>query len=79
MGVHLNGTVRQDLVAFSLCARILGECSTIHSPPARFFVCLFFKQKLAHTHLFYSLSQDQSTVAWRAEMTVNECSPMSCV
>ena len=27
--------------AFSSRARILGECSTIHSQPARFF-CLFF-------------------------------------
>ena len=25
------------VVAFSLCARILGECSTIYSPPALFF------------------------------------------
>ena len=26
------------VVAFSSLARILGECSTIHSPPARFVV-----------------------------------------
>ena len=28
------------VVAFSSCARILGKCSTIHSPPALFFFFL---------------------------------------
>ena len=27
------------LLAFSWRARIFGECSTVHSPPARFVVC----------------------------------------
>ena len=35
-------------VAFSLHARIWGECSTIHSPPVLFFWCVFFK--LSHTY-----------------------------
>ena len=36
------------VVAFSSRARILGECSTIHSPPALFF--FFFKWRLARAH-----------------------------
>ena len=48
--VQQTGTV---VVAFSFsffssCARISGECSTIHSPPAlRFFI---FKWRLAFAH-----------------------------
>ena len=35
--------------------------------------------QLAHTYLFHSLGQDQSTVAQRAETTVVEYSLISCV
>ena len=70
------------VVAFSSLARILEECSTIHSPPALFF---FFgggvggvegkgEWELARVHSFHSLCQDQSTVAQRAETTVAKCS-----
>ena len=45
-------------------------------PSLRF---LFFKRRLACTHSFDSLCQDQCTVAQRAEMTVAKCSPTSCV
>ena len=65
------------VVAFSSRARILGECSTIHSPPALFF--FFFKWRLACAHYFLSLRQDQSTVAQRAKTTVAECSLTSYV
>ena len=37
------------LVAFSSLARILEDCSAIHSPPAVFFV-LFVKWRLARAH-----------------------------
>ena len=37
-GVHQLTMVFMVVVAFSSRARILGECSTIHSPPALFFV-----------------------------------------
>ena len=49
-----------------------------HSFPA----CIFFfflKRRLACTHQFLSLRQDQSTVVKRAETTVAECSLTSCV
>ena len=36
------------VVAFSSLARILGECSTLHSPPALFF--FFLKLRLARAH-----------------------------
>ena len=52
------------VVAFSSLARILGECSTIHSPPALFF--FFFKWRLARAHKFHSLGQDQSK--WLSEL-----------
>ena len=58
------------VVDFSSLARILGECSTIHSPPALFF---FLKRTLARAHQFHSLGQDQSTVAQQTETTVAEC------
>ena len=57
--------------AFSSLARILGECSTIHSLPAPFF---FFRWRLARAHYRHSLRQDRSTVAQRAETTVAESS-----
>ena len=63
------------VVAFSSLAGVLGECSTIYSPPALF----FFKWRLCGAHLFHSLGQDHSTVAQRAETIVAECSPTSCV
>ena len=46
------------VVALSLLARILGECSIIHSPPVCFL--FFFKWRLVHAHHFHSLGQDQS-------------------
>ena len=67
------------VVTFSSSARILGECSTIHSPPAFLLIFFFFKWTLARTHKFHSLGQDQSTVAQRTETTVTECSLTSCV
>ena len=51
-------------------ARILGECSTIHSPLA----LLFFKVEISSRTLIPLFGQDQSTVAQRAETTVTECS-----
>ena len=62
------------MVAFSSCARILGECSTVHSPPA-----LFLKVELSLRRRIPLLCQDQSSVAQRTEMTVTKCSLMSCV
>ena len=35
---------------FSLCARILGECLTIHSLSALFFSFFFSKWRLTRTH-----------------------------
>ena len=61
-------------VAFSSHARILGECSTIHSPPS-----IFFKVEISSCTLIPLLFQDQSTVAQRAETTVAECFLTSCV
>ena len=49
------------LVAFSSLARIWGECSTIHFPPA-----LFFKVEISSR----ALIQDQFTMAQQAETTV---------
>ena len=63
---------------FFLACKDLGKCSTIHSPPALFFF-FFLKCRLARTHLFRCLGQDQSTVAQRAETTVSECSSTSCL
>ena len=52
------------MVAFSSLARIWGECSTIHSPPALFFFFFpFFEMEISSTHLIHSVGQDQSTVA----------------
>ena len=53
--------------AFFARAKILGECSTVHSPPA------LLKWRLACAHLFHSLGQDQSTVAQQAETTDRLC------
>ena len=43
------------------------------------FFFLLFKWGLARTHQFHFLSQNESTVAQRAETTVTECSPTSSV
>ena len=64
---------------FSPLARISGDGSTIHSPPALFFfvvVCFCLRLRLARAHLFHSSGQNQFTVAQRAETTVAECSLM---
>ena len=45
-------------------------------------VCVFFfflKWRLARAHQFYSLGQDQSTVAQQAETIVVDCSLSSCM
>ena len=55
-----------DLVAFCLLARILGECSPIHSLPAFFF--FFFQVEISSRY------RNQFTVAQRAKTTVAECS-----
>ena len=57
------------LVTFFSLPSILGEIWTIHSPPALFFFFLSFKWRLARAHWFYTLGQDQSTVAQQAEKT----------
>ena len=62
------------LFVFVVC--FLGVCECV------LFVCFFvfvLKWRLARAHLFQSFGQDQSTVAQRAETTVTECSPTSCV
>ena len=65
------------MVAFPLIVRILGECSTIRSLPVLFFFFFFSGDSCAH--YFHSLTQNQSTVAQQAEMTVTECSLTSWV
>ena len=65
------------VVAFSSRARILGECSKIHFPPAAFF--FFFEVEISSRTLIPLFGQDQSTVGQRAETTVAECSLTSCV
>ena len=62
-------------VASSSLAKISGKCSTVHPPPALFFL----KWRLARVHWFHSLGQDQSTVAQRVETTVAECALTSYV
>ena len=74
-------TCRHVAVVFSSLARIVGRMFDRSFPECAFlFVCLFvLKWRLARTHEFHSLGQDQSTVAKRAETTVAECSQASCV
>ena len=60
------------VVAVPSLARILRKGSTIHSPPALFFSCLFVKWRSARVGQFHCLAQDQSTVAQRAEKAVTE-------
>ena len=74
----LPHVVHLVVVAFSSRARILGECSATHSPPALFFF-FFFKVEISSRTLISSLGQDQSTVAQRADTAVTECSLTSCV
>ena len=70
------------VVAFSSRARILGECSTVQSSPGIIIIIIIIiilsGDLLAPTNSTL-LGQDQSTAAQRAETTVTECSPMSCV
>ena len=63
------------VMAFSSLARTFGEGLTVL--PVLFF--FFLKWRSAHAHQFHFLSQDRSTVAQQAEITVAECSLMSCV
>ena len=65
------------VVAFSSLARIWGECSTTHSPPALFFP--FFLVEISLRALIPLSTPGQSTLAQRAEMTVAECSLINCV
>ena len=71
--VLIDWWVALAVVAFSSRARICGECWTIYSPPAPPppFFFFFFWWRLACAHWFRSLGQDQSTVAQRAETTVD--------
>ena len=48
-------------------------------PHLHFFSSFFLKWRLAGADLFYSLGQDQSTVAQQAETTMTKCSLMSCM
>ena len=48
-GVWKGDTVMMVVVALSSLTRILGECSTIHSPPALFF--FFFKVEIGSRKL----------------------------
>ena len=59
------------VVAVLSLARILGECSTIHSLPALF---CFFKVEIRLCTLIPLLRPGLVTVAQRTEMTVAECS-----
>ena len=70
---YTDGRFLVVVVAFSLCARIWGECSTIHSPPALFF------SKVEISLCTLTLYARISPLAQQAEMTVTECSLMSCV
>ena len=62
------------VVAFSSLARILGECSTMNSPPAP-----FFKVEISSRTLISLFRPGPSTVTQRAETTVIECSLASYV
>ena len=70
MGLDITGVVAD----FSSRARILGGCSTTHSPPQ-----LYIYMEIGRAHQFQSLGRDQSIVAQPAEMTVAEYSLTSCV
>ena len=65
-------------------SRLLGFWKIVRPflPRLRFCCCCLFcfvKRRLARTHSFHSLCQDQSTVAQRAEAIVAERSLTSCV
>ena len=64
---------------FFLVCEDFGRMFDNSFPACAFFFLFFFcKCRLAHTHLFHSLGQDQSTVAQQAETTVTKCSLASC-
>ena len=72
------------MVALSSRARIVGNCSIIHSPSALFVVVVVVvaavvEWRVGRAHQFHSLGQDQSTVAQRTETIVAECSLTSCL
>ena len=69
---YLRAGVFLVVVAFSSCARIFGRMFNNSFTACAFFFLFFLKWRLACTHLFHSLGQDQSTVAQRAELTVTE-------
>ena len=48
MSVHdTRNTAVMVVVALSSLARILGECLTLHAPPALFFFSSFFKVEIS--------------------------------
>ena len=59
-------------MAFFSHAKICGEGLTNHFSLVLFFFFFFPEQTSAHAHLFHSLGLDQSTVAQRSEMTMEE-------
>ena len=61
------------VVSFSLRTRIWGKIVNPIPACALFFLFFFLKWRSACTHQFHSLSQDQSTVAQQAEMTLLPC------
>ena len=67
------------VVAFSSLARTLGQCSTIQSPLALFFSFFVVEVEINSRALMPLFSQDQSTVAQRAEATAAKYSLTSCV
>ena len=62
-------------MAFYTLARIPGECSAIHSPPALFLL----QAEISSRTLIPLLGYDQSTVVQRAETSLAACSLRSCV
>ena len=73
----MQGMVLVVVVAFTSHARIGGEGSTKHFLPALFFFLL--KSKNGRANIFHFLGKVRSTLAQRAETSVGECSPASCV
>ena len=69
-------TLVVEVMALSLLVSILGDCWLFIPWLALFF---FLKWRLACTHSFHSLCQDQSTVGQQAEMTVAERSSQTSV
>ena len=73
----MQGMVLVVIVSFTSHARIGGEGSTKHFLPALFFFLL--KSKNGRANIFHFLGKVRSTLAQRAETSVGECSPASCV